>query len=91
MQQHPIDATESGKPIMFHYHDENYSPADHHEAASAHDRHRNQYALWASRAESQGLKGSANGYRKLAAHHAKQSQLHFEKVLPAKTKATTKL
>lgn len=84
--QHVIDVTESGKPIHFHYSEgdaENkYTPVDHHEAATAHDRRRNRDAQMASHLEKIGLKASANGYRKRAQHHGAQATLHMDKVLP---------
>lgn len=86
-EQHTISVTESGKPIKFHYHEEGFDARDHHEAAGLHDRKRNEAAIRASRYEKLGYKGAANGYRKLAAHHGRQAELHFAKVLPAKNKA----
>lgn len=83
--QHAIGATTSGKPINFHYQDDGYSSSDHHDAASFHDLKRNKAAQLASHYDQLGLKGAANGYRKLAAHHGAQATMHMDKVLPKKS------
>lgn len=88
-EQHTVGATESGKPIKFHYHEEGYDARDHHEAASWHDRKRNMASVQAAHYKKLGYLGAANGYTKLAAHHGRQSELHFAKVLPAKNTAPT--
>lgn len=84
--QHIIDATESGKPIHFHYSEgedgSRYTPADHHEAATRHDRARNNAAVLSSHYEKIGYKAAANGYKQLAQHHAATATKHMDKVLP---------
>lgn len=89
--QYTIGATESGKPIGFHYTEGEdgegrFNRLDHHEAATLHDKKRNMAAQRAGEYDKLGLKGAANGFRRLAQHHAAQASLHMAKVLPAAQK-----
>jgi hypothetical protein len=91
MPQRAIGTTTSGKAIGFHYSEggdgaQKFNHFDHYDAAHFHDRKRNNAAMMASHFENQKLHGAANGYRKLAAHHAEQSKKHMAHVLPASTK-----
>lgn len=89
--QRAIGATTSGKAIGFHYTEggdgaERFNHFDHYDAGHFHDKKRNVAASMADRYQKLNLHGAANGYRKLAMHHATQSKMHMAHVLPASTK-----